>query len=104
MSKNIEEILDLYDKECRNIYGDKTCIIFQKDIYNYHLRLMDILEDTSLYHDSLYRVIPKLLKSKYIVIIVEEVIHNDTKINTITGVHFPEGSTALMAPAWPWSI
>ena len=79
----------IYDKECLDRYGMKTCVLFEssKDIFDMRPLDYDNKSQTKLKiaRAKLYEAIPKLLMNRYTVVIVEMV---DT-FHEVTAVHLP---------------
>ena len=77
----------LYDNYCINLYGTKTCILFQMK-EQYEIRMMDKTEKKTVTtsKDVLYMLIPNLIRYKYTVVIVEEI---NGHRHEITAIHLP---------------
>ena len=94
-----EEDNENYELYCKEYYGEKSCIIKKLNDINYQIQRLDKSNKEIINSDVLYKVIPKLIEHKYIVIIVEKII--STNKDAITSVHFPEGNSRLISPVWP---
>lgn len=93
----------VYDKECIERYGRKTCIIIQKtNLQKYEMRLLEKIkegkiETYEIEKNSFYYLIPNLLKYRYTVVIVEELpVEGNHK--EITAVHLPVQATLNTPP------
>jgi hypothetical protein len=86
----------LYDKYCKDIYGDKSCLLVgtiikkSKDNENEHIyevRMLDQPDQRSTITSKKYfhTLIPNLLRYKYTVIIIEEIDNN----YEIMAIHLP---------------
>lgn len=81
----------LYDEYCKNIYGDRTCLLvgtmMKNDDIIYEVRMLDKPEQRSTTTSKKYfhTLIPNLLRYKYTVIIIDE-INNSYEIMAI---HLP---------------
>jgi len=89
--KNIDSECSRFDLECRQRYGEKTCILYQLDTFGtYQVRILDSYENGSplqqtIEKSSFYVLIPKMLVQKYTVVIVEYQDHT----REVTAVHLP---------------
>lgn len=83
--------LDIYDGECRERYGSKTCILFESN-GKFNTRFLDC--QTSLCPEvkknELFIYVPQLIGEKYTVVIVEN--------KGITAVHLPAQSHLVSPP------
>lgn len=93
---NIQDIQDssLYDTYCKNIYGDRTCLLVgnmlksnKDNEHIYEVRMLDQPNQKSTITSKKYfhTLIPNLLRYKYTVIIIEEVNKN----YEIMAIHLP---------------
>lgn len=81
-----------FDMECRQRYGEKTCILYQLDkSQTYQVRVLDTcdVDDSPLHYtvekSSFYVLIPRMLVKKYTVVIVDQV----DRMKEVTAVHLP---------------
>lgn len=76
-----------FDKECRQRYGEKTCILYQIDNLDeiYQCRVLDTHIQKLVEKSSFYITIPKMLVEKYTVVIIEQI----EGVRDITSVHLP---------------
>lgn len=76
----------IYDEECIQRYGIKTCLVAEIGNDIYELRLLD---DYTFYEtinrSNLYYIIPEMLKKHYTVIMVQKIKES----LEITAVHLP---------------
>lgn len=76
----------IYDDECVQRYGIKTCIVAESEGELYELRYLDNINYKEMINKSnLYYIIPEMLKKHYTVILIQ-------KINgflEIIAVHLP---------------
>jgi hypothetical protein len=87
---------DIYDRECIDRYGPKTCILFQKANENYELRMLDnSMEYILIQKKHFFEIIPNLLSHKYTVVIVERCLENKLEIKAI---HLPVQSHLTIPP------
>ena len=90
----INDINNIFDKHCLNLYGVKTCILFYEDNYNIEIRLLDkinknineIVKFEKIKQDSLYKHIPFFLEKRYTVVIIKNTSKNQKEI---TDIHLP---------------
>lgn len=90
----INDINNIFDKHCLNLYGVKTCILFYEDNYNIEIRLLDkinknineIVKFEKIKQDSLYKYIPFFLDKRYTVVIIKNTSKNKKEI---TDIHLP---------------
>jgi hypothetical protein len=81
----------MYDKECLERYGIRTCVIVEVSPDTFEVRLLDnryLTEKKVVYlvkRDKLFEIIPKKLMYKYTVVIAE--VRSNNK--EITAVHLP---------------
>lgn len=77
----------LYDNYCTDLYGKRTCILFQMK-EQFEVRMMDKMEKKTVTtcKDVLYMLIPNLIRYKYTVVIVEEI---NGHRHEITAIHLP---------------
>lgn len=75
----------LYDDECIERYGKKTCILSQIKDDTFELRLMDYNKQDIIYRQNIYSIIPEMLKKHYTVILIE----NFKESPEITAIHMP---------------
>ncbi len=83
----------LYDDYCKNIYGDRTCLLVgtiskeNEREHIYEVRMLDKPEQRSTITSKKYfhTLIPNLSRYKYTVIIIEEVKDN----YEIMAIHLP---------------
>ena len=71
-----QENTRLYDDYCKNMYGDRTCMLIKDpNIGLYEVRMLDKIENdtTTTSKKYLHVLIPNLLKYRYTVIIVEKI-------------------------------
>jgi hypothetical protein len=87
---------DIYDKECVDRYGSKTCILFQKFHDTFELRMLDkSMEYLAIEKKHFFEIIPNLLSHKYTVVIVEKCIDDKSQIKAI---HLPVQSHLTIPP------
>lgn len=79
---------DIFDKDCIETYGKKTCILFDLEDDNIEIRLLDnIYQIKYTRKNKLYNIIPSLLEKLYTVVLVEKIHKTNTK--EIVAIHFP---------------
>ena len=79
---------DIFDQDCIETYGKKTCILFDLDDDNIEIRLLDnIYQLKYTRKNKLYNIIPSLLEKLYTVVLVEKIQKTNTK--EIVAIHFP---------------
>lgn len=79
---------DIFDQDCIETYGRKTCILFDLDDDNIEIRLLDnIYQLKYTRKNKLYNIIPSLLEKLYTVVLVEKIQKTNTK--EIVAIHFP---------------
>jgi hypothetical protein len=85
----------MYDTECKERYGTKTCILLENK-GKFEMRLLDGRKSTFGFvaREHLYEFVPKMLLEKYTVVIVES--NNDNR--EITAVHLPAQSHLMSPP------
>jgi hypothetical protein len=89
---------DIYDTECIDRYGSKTCILFQITDEVYELRMLDkTMEDINVTKKHFFEIIPKLLSNKYTVVIVEKCLCLNNKLE-IKAIHLPVQSHLTIPP------
>lgn len=80
-----------FDAECRQRYGEKTCIIYQIDPPQYQIKMLDsncTKTDQVVDKNSFYTLIPQMLVQDYTVVIVEQL--GNSSVREITTVHLPK--------------
>jgi hypothetical protein len=90
----INDINNIFDKHCLNLYGSKTCILFYENNYNIEVRLLDkidknlneIIKFEKIKEDALYKIIPFYLEKKYTVVIIKSTSQHKKEI---TDIHLP---------------
>jgi ethanolamine utilization protein EutA (predicted chaperonin) len=81
----------IFDKACLDIYGNRTCILFEisKDIFQ--LRFLDNTKNKIVNKQEFYIQIPSLLEKSYTVIVVEKI--EDLNME-IVAIHSPPNNTS----------
>jgi uncharacterized membrane protein YbaN (DUF454 family) len=82
---------EIFDKECIEKYGKKSCILYEKNNVTYESRLLD----NPMYNKQINKyefaeLIPNLLKEKYTIIIIQN--------QEIVAVHLPVQSQLFLPP------
>jgi hypothetical protein len=87
---------NIFDSECYNRYGPKTCLLVETQKNIYKLRLLDNANCTKEYvqKSAFYEFIPLMLMQRYTVVIVEKF----EKIDEITAIHLPVQSQLNTPP------
>jgi hypothetical protein len=88
--------ITIYDKECLERYGPKTCILLEsydkKKVKMYEIRYLDKADTKGdvMFSDHLYEMIPYLLSESYTVVVVDKVEqkYEITAIHKSTGDFF----------------
>jgi predicted transcriptional regulator len=85
----------MYDTECKERYGSKTCILLENQNI-FEMRLLDVMQTAHavVERDKLFEFVPKMLLQKYTVVIVE----NNNENKEITAVHLPAQSHLMSPP------
>lgn len=76
---------NMYDDECIQRYGIKTCIVAELQDDEYELRSLDDKSVKMINKSKLYYIIPETLKKHYTVILVQKINGS----SEITAVHLP---------------
>jgi len=86
---------NIYDTECKERYGSKTCILLESR-NRFEMRLLDGMERAYKFveREKLFEFVPEMLLQKYTVVIVE----NNNNNNEITAVHLPAQSHLMSPP------
>jgi len=90
----INDINNIFDKHCLNLYGSKTCILFYENNSHIEVRLLDkinknsneIIKFEKIKEDSLYKIIPFYLEKRYTVVIIKSTSQHKKEI---TDIHLP---------------
>ena len=77
-----------HDINCKQMYGNRTCILYQiKDDY-FKIRYLDKNSHENIYRSVFYKYIPEMINKNYTVVIIEKeeitTVHHPTQINLIT--------------------
>jgi hypothetical protein len=81
----------MYDTECRERYGKKTCILLESND-KFEMKLLDVMQsETCVEKEKLFEFVPKMLLQKYTVVIVDA-------YKEITAVHLPAQSHLMSPP------
>lgn len=83
----------IFDKPCLDIYGNRTCILFEisKDIFQ--LRFLDKTTNKTVNRNEFYIQIPTLVEKLYTVIVVEKI---ETSNMEIVAIHSPPNNTSTV--------
>jgi len=86
----------IYDKECADRYGIKTCILIEMLKDTFELRVLDcpVYNRIQVPKKRFYEIIPKMLMNKYTVVVIEQYPHS----KEITAVHLPVQSHLTTPP------
>ena len=84
--KKKEIIVDpnsIFDKHCLELYGEKTCILFELENNLYQLRYLNKNTAKNINKNDFYIQIPTLVESSYTVVVVENIKDINKKNITI---------------------
>lgn len=81
----------IFDKPCLDIYGDRTCILFEISKDMFQLRFLDKNNNKIVNRTEFYIQIPTLLEKLYTVIVVENI--EDLNME-IVAIHSPPNNTS----------
>jgi hypothetical protein len=97
--KKKEIIVDpnsIFDKHCLELYGEKTCILFELENNLYQLRYLNKNTAKNINKNDFYIQIPTLVESSYTVVVVENIKDiNKKNINKkeIVAIHSPSNTS-----------
>lgn len=80
-----EDKNSIFDKHCLEIYGKRTCILFQLSEDTYQARFLNKLTKRIINKKSFYMIIPSLVEDTYTVIIVDNIDYK----KEIVAIHSP---------------
>jgi hypothetical protein len=89
---------EIFDKPLLDIYGNRTCILFEisKDVFQ--LRYLDNTINTTVNRTEFYIQIPTLVEKLYTVIVVEKIIQDSNHSNMeIVAIHSPPNNTSTVS-------
>ena len=83
----------IFDKPCLDIYGNRTCILFEisKDVFQ--LRFLDKNRNKMVNRTEFYIQIPTLVEKLYTVIVVEKIENLNMEI---VAIHSPPNNTSTV--------
>lgn len=96
--KDIVDPNSIFDKHCLELYGEKTCIIFELENGLYQLRYLNTIDTTigktcttkNINKNDFYIQIPTLVESSYTVVVVDHI--KDTCKREIVAIHSPSNT------------
>ena len=81
----------IFDKPCLDIYGNRTCILFEISKDMFQLRFLDNNKNKMINKTEFYIQIPTLLEKLYTVIVVENIENLNMEI---VAIHSPPNNTS----------
>jgi hypothetical protein len=94
--KDIVDPNSIFDKHCLELYGEKTCIIFELENGLYQLRYLNTIDEITIdkakniNKNDFYIQIPTLVESLYTVVVVEHI--KDIGKKEIVAIHSPSNA------------
>lgn len=83
----------IFDKPCLDIYGNRTCILFEVSNDLFQLRFLDKNNNKTVNRNEFYIQIPTLVEKLYTVIVVEKI---ETSNMEIVAIHSPPNNTSTV--------
>jgi hypothetical protein len=80
----------IFDKHCFELYGEKTCILFELENNLYQLRYLNKNTTKNINKNDFYIQIPTLVESSYTVVVVDNIKGIGKK--EIVAIHSPSNT------------
>ncbi len=82
---------DKYDTDCKQMYGNRTCILYQLKDDLFKIKFLDKkISSEVIDRKTFYKIIPEMITTNYTIVIVES--------NEITTVHHPTQTNLITPP------